>query len=116
MDDNDNATTGDETTPAGDRIAQLEAKIAEYEAEEARRAAEQQYAEWVRQVSEQNDIPAEILRGDTLEELQAHAAALAPIIHPRPKVPAVHGVDRQPEGNPFIKNNNILRDLRYLNY
>lgn len=54
-----------------------EAKHAkELEAELARYKAEKQQAEWCRTVSKDTGIPADLLRGSTLEEIQAHADSL----------------------------------------
>lgn len=54
-----------------------EAKHAkELEAELAQYKAEKQQAEWCRTVSKDTGIPADLLRGSTLEEIQAHADSL----------------------------------------
>lgn len=48
----------------------------ELETELARYKAEKQQAEWRRTVSKDTGIPADLLRGSTLEEIQAHADSL----------------------------------------
>ena len=66
-----------------EEIAAKDARIAELEAaskEANKRIADfehaQQLADWAAQVSKESGVPAAVLRGETLEELQAHAAAI----------------------------------------
>lgn len=47
------------------KLAQAQARLDQIE-------ADQQCAQWRSQVSEETGVPAELLRGNTLEELQAH--------------------------------------------
>jgi hypothetical protein len=46
-------------------------------------AAERQHAEWVSEVAKAKDVPAELLRGSTKEELEAHADLLHAALHPK---------------------------------
>ena len=80
-----------ETEKAAKRTQELEAQIAAYKAKE-------QQAEWKAQVSAKTGIPAEALRGSTLEEIQAHADVLKPLLHPAPKLPNVPNPAQHPEG------------------
>ena len=80
-----------EADKAAKRTQELEAQVAAYEAKE-------QQAEWKAQVSAKTGIPAEALRGSTLEEIQAHADILKPLVHPAPKLPNVPNPAQHPEG------------------
>lgn len=80
-----------ESEKAARRTQELEAKVAAYE-------AEKQQAQWRAQVAEQTGVPADALRGSTLEEMQVHADVLKPLIHPAPKLPVVPDPARHPEG------------------
>lgn len=87
------ATTPDEQAGTDDTARHIQ----ELEAEVTRLRADRQQSEWKAQVAAETGIPADVLRGDTLEAIQAHAKAIAALMHPRPKATAVHGVDRQPD-------------------
>lgn len=80
-----------EADKAAKRTQELEAQVAAYKAKE-------QQAEWKTQVSAKTGIPAEALRGSTLEEIQAHADILKPLVHPAPKLPNVPNPAQHPEG------------------
>ncbi len=80
-----------ETEKAAKRTQELEAQVAAYKAKE-------QQAEWKTQVSAATGIPAEALRGSTLEEIQAHADILKPLMHPAPKLPNVPNPAQHPDG------------------
>ena len=82
-----------EADKAAKRTQELEAQVAAYKAKE-------QQAEWKAQVSAKTGIPAEALRGSTLEEIQAHADILKPLVHPAPKLPNVPNPAQHPEGKP----------------
>lgn len=62
-----------EAQKLSDRAAAAEAKAAEYEKRE-------QVAAWKADVSKETGVPAAALAGSTLEELQAHAETLKPLI------------------------------------
>lgn len=101
-----------ENTTTDDRVAQLEAQLAEYKAREAEQAAARQRSEWLKQVSEKTGVPAEALRGDTLEEIQAHADILKPLVHPAPKLPNVPNPAQHPQDRNLPEKINIMADLR----
>ena len=61
------------------KLAQAQARLDQVE-------ADQQRAQWVSQVSEETGVPAELLRGNTLEELQAHGQALKDFVR-KPSAP-----------------------------
>ncbi|KFI56579.1 heavy metal transporter [Bifidobacterium callitrichos] len=60
------------------RIRDLEARNAAYE-------AEKQQNEWKTQVSKETGVPADLLHGDTLDDMKAYAKALDQWAHPKPK-------------------------------
>ncbi|MBT1169602.1 hypothetical protein [Bifidobacterium sp. SO4] len=86
-----NSAIEPKTVDPAQRIRELEAEIGRYK-------AEQEQSEWKAKVSADTGIPADLLRGDSLEEIQAHAKAIKDYATPKPKAPAVHGVDRHPHG------------------
>ncbi|MBT1173575.1 helicase [Bifidobacterium sp. MA2] len=94
-----------EQEKAAKHVKELEDKVAKYEA-----AAQQ--SQWKAQVSAETGVPADVLEGDSLEAIQAHAKRINALLHPKPKAPAVHGVDRQPSGKG--PNENMLGYLRSL--
>jgi hypothetical protein len=57
---------------------ELEARIAAFE-------SEQQANQWKAQVSKETGVPADLLRGDSLEDMQAFAKNLADYAHPEKK-------------------------------
>lgn len=69
-----------EAQKAADRLAAAEAKVAQYE-------SERQQREWVKQVAEATGLPADVLRGSTLEDIQAHADSLKSHISKEPPAP-----------------------------
>ncbi|WP_033496278.1 helicase [Bifidobacterium biavatii] len=80
-----------EAEKTAQHMQELEAKVAAYE-------AEKQQAEWKRDVAAKTGIPAEALKGSTLEEIQAHAETLKQIFKPAPKLPNVPDPAKHPEG------------------
>lgn len=73
-------------------------------------AAEKQHAEWVSEVAKDKDVPAELLRGGSKEELEAHADLLRAALHPASKPPRV----KNQTGSPSHQNNN--KDAEELSY
>ncbi len=88
-----------EAQKQAERLADLESKVKEYETRE-------QIATWAKEVSEETDVPADLLRGSTKEELLAHAEQLKPLIASGPQEPARPGsvstIGKQPQGAPNI--------------
>jgi hypothetical protein len=72
------------------RAEAAEKKAAELEAAEKKRAADaeaaRQIADWKAKVSKETDVPADVLRGSTLEDIQAHAESLKALL-PEPRKP-----------------------------
>lgn len=64
-----------EAEKAAEQLATLQAKVAEYETRE-------QINAWKADVSKETGVPAAVLAGNTLEEIQAHAESLKPLITP----------------------------------
>ncbi|MBW3081974.1 heavy metal transporter [Bifidobacterium phasiani] len=60
-------------------------RISELEAENNRYKSERQHAEWARKVSEETGVPANLLRGDSLDEMREFANQLDQYAHPKPK-------------------------------
>lgn len=58
---------------AAERLAELEQKVTEYETRE-------QVAKWKAEVAEATGVPVDALRGNTLEDIQAHGEQLKALI------------------------------------
>ena len=69
-----------EAQKLADRAAAAEAKVAQFESEKQQR-------EWVKAVAEATGVPADVLRGSTLEDIQAHADSLKSHISQEPDAP-----------------------------
>lgn len=68
-----------------EELEALRSKVAEYETRE-------QINAWKAEVSKETGIPAAALAGTTLEEIQAHAETLKPLITPSAQPPAAQAV------------------------
>lgn len=73
----------DNKSAAEAHVKELEGKVTAYE-------AEKQQAQWRAQVAKETDVPAELIRGGSLEEMQDFAKQLDGYLHPKPKGAAVH--------------------------
>lgn len=93
-----------ETEKTARRISALEKENAAYK-------AEKQQAAWKAEVSKKTGVPAELLRGTTLDEIQSHAEQIDTVLHPKPKAPQVHGVDHQPNGGDDGGSREYIRQL-----
>lgn len=93
-----------ETEKTARRISALEKENAAYK-------AEKQQAAWKAEVSKKTGVPAKLLRGTTLDEIQSHAEQLDAVLHPKPKAPQVHGVDHQPNGGDDGGSREYIRQL-----
>ncbi|MGV9196720.1 hypothetical protein ACTOVL_05920 [Arcanobacterium canis] len=58
-----------------EKIAALEAKVASYEKRD-------QVTAWAKEIVKDSHVPADVLRGDTREELQAHFDQLTKLVTP----------------------------------
>lgn len=107
-----------ENKDAAERLAQLEdaqktaeqkqaERVQELERENAGFKAERQQRAWAKEVSTETGVPAEVLRGSTLEEIQAHAELLKPA-YEEPEKPGpspVTTIGQQPaSGNVSLKD------------
>lgn len=70
-----------EAQKAAERLAALEDQVKTYETRE-------QIAGWKASVSQETGVPASVLAGSTLEEIQAHAETLKPLINTATQPPA----------------------------
>lgn len=86
-----------ETQAAADQ--QTAKRIEELERENAAYKSAKQQEEWKAAVSKETGVPAGVLRGTTLEEIQSHAEALQELIHPAPRLPMIADPAKQPSGN-----------------
>ena len=80
---------------AAERIQALEAQLAGYQAQEQSR-------QWAAQVAKTSGVPAELLRGGSLEEVEAHAEALQAVLHAKGRGPVVpnEGTGKARTGTP----------------
>lgn len=77
-------------------------------------AAAKQQAEWVSEVAKAKDVPAELLRGSTKEELEAHADQLHAVLHPGSKGAQVSHQTGEPshqKGGKDADERNMLHEL-----
>ena len=74
-------------------LAQARAKIADYE-------AKAQHSAWVREAALEYEVPENLLRGDTMEDLKVHAASLqAAWNKAAPKVPVLPDQGKAPDSS-----------------
>ena len=66
---------------------------------------------WVNEVSAETQIPAVVLRGNTLEEIQAHAESLKSLITPQQTSPVVSSDGRRPEQNASKSTADVFADF-----
>lgn len=97
-----------EAQKLADRAAKAEAKAAEYERKE-------QVSKWKDEVSEETGVPAKALAGSTLEEIQAHAETLKPLITPAAEPPRKGAIgpyvpNEGTGGKPPALNSDALED------
>lgn len=72
-----------------DQTQELTAKVAEFESKE-------QHQQIVTEVAESTGVPAGVLKGDTKEELEAHAEALKSILQ-NTTGPVIPGQEKRPQ-------------------
>ena len=89
-------------TDAESRLGELSTKVQTFEAEKERNAL-------LTEVSTATGVPASALRGNTREELEAHAAALAELI--KPSGPVIPGQEKAPTKIPDSPNAEFARKL-----
>lgn len=74
---------------AAAQLAEAAARIAEFE-------QKAQIAEWAERASRETGVPASVLKGSTLEELQAHAEQIRAAMPAYPTLPADRGEAKVP--------------------
>ncbi|MCC3277527.1 hypothetical protein LJ753_16810 [Arthrobacter sp. zg-Y20] len=84
------------------RVGELSKKVQDFEAEKER-------AEILSDVAEKSGVPASALRGNTRDELEAHAADLAKLI--KPSGPIIPGQEKAPQRIPDSPNAEFARKL-----
>lgn len=97
-----------ERAQLADRLSAMESELAE-----SRRKAEQaehanQVADWKQAAASEHGVPAEVLRGDTAEEISAHAEAIK-AWRGKAAFPVVPDAGAQPASNSGQKS--FLNDL-----
>lgn len=80
---------------AADRIATIEAEKAQLAEKVTAYETKEKRAQLVSEVSQEAGVPAEVLRGNTREELEAHAEVLKALI--KPSGPVIPGQERAPQ-------------------
>jgi uncharacterized protein YdiU (UPF0061 family) len=80
-----------ELQKAQEREAELQKQVDAY-------TSAKQQDEWKAEVSKKTNVPANLLRGSSLEEIQAHAEALSEVLNPKPKGAPLHHQGDQPSG------------------
>ncbi|WP_336715344.1 hypothetical protein [Arthrobacter sp. USHLN218] len=81
---------------------ELAAKVQAFEAKEAR-------AGLLAEVSKATGVPADLLRGETKEDLEAHAEVLKPLI--KPSGPIIPGQERHPDKVPESEGRQTVKKL-----
>lgn len=90
---------------ATERASAAEKRAAEFEAREQRAA-------WATEVATATGVPAEVLRGSTREEIEAHAETLKPHFKPAPKQPRTATPVGRPAADTGSRAAAALRELR----
>lgn len=89
-------------TAAETQLGELSTKVQTFEAEKERSAL-------LTEVSTATGVPASALRGNTREELEAHAADLAALI--KPSGPVIPGQEKAPQNIPDSPERTAVRKL-----
>lgn len=94
--DKQNAKHAKETEALTQQLADEQSTREELEKEVATLRHEKELAAWKEQASAETGVPASVLKGDTLEELQAHAAQIKAAIPMYPTLPNDGGASNTP--------------------
>ena len=99
-------------------VASLKAEYDELKAASEKQAgelesmrSERQLSEWTRQVSAETGVPAEVLRGNTLEELKEHAASIRSAYNIHPSANEGSGMPSGKPSNAAILGDFISKNL-----
>lgn len=80
--------------------ARAVAELAEYKSKAVAAEKAAQIADWKKQVSAATHVPADLLRGESLEDLQAHGELIAQAWKSAPRGPVVPQAGDQPDSSP----------------
>lgn len=94
--DKQNAKHAKETDALTQKLAAEQADKAELEEELAVLKHDKELSEWKAQASKETGVPAEILKGETLEEIQSHAAQIKEAMPMYPTLPNDTGAANPP--------------------
>lgn len=94
--DKQNAKHAKETDALAQQLAAEQADKAELEEELAVLKHDKELSEWKAQASKETGVPAEVLKGETLEEIQAHAAQIKEAMPMYPTLPNDTGATNPP--------------------
>lgn len=94
--DKQNAKHAKETDALTQQLAAEQADKAELEEELAALKHDKELSEWKAQASKETGVPAEVLKGDTLEEIQAHATQIKEAMPMYPTLPNDTGATNPP--------------------
>lgn len=94
--DKQNAKHAKETDALAKQLADEQAAKAELEEKVATFEHEKEISEWKAQASKETGVPAEVLKGNTLEEIQAHAAQIKEAMPMYPTLPNDTGATDPP--------------------
>ncbi len=94
--DKQNAKHAKETDALAKQLAEEQATKAELEEKVATFEHEKELSEWKAQASKETGVPAEVLKGETLEEIQAHAAQIKEAMPMYPTLPNDTGAANPP--------------------
>jgi len=82
----------------------LQAKLEAYEAENEQK-------KWKTEIAHELNVPMELLRGSTREQIQEHAEQIASVLHPKPKAPQIHSAGKQPDKPESSDKQEFIRQL-----
>lgn len=94
--DKQNAKHAKETESLAQQLAEEQARKEELERELGDLKHERELSEWKEQTSKETGVPASILKGQTLEEIQAHAAEIKEAMPMYPTLPQDSGNQNPP--------------------
>lgn len=108
--DKQNAKHAEETDALHGELAEKSAELDKANERLAELEHERKLREWAEQASAESGVPASVIRGDSLEEMQAHAAQLKAAM---PSYPVLPGDSGEP-GTPQITRDDLyqIRDVK----
>lgn len=95
--DKQNAKHSKETDELMGQLAESNAQLEEVQQRLSELEHEKELREWAEQAAVESGVPASVIRGDTLEEMQAHAAQLKAAMPSYPVLPNDNGETGTPE-------------------